>query len=52
MTALTVSAQDADLDLSTAVLMTNLTYTGAASSGNLEDTDLTYAVFTLSLIHI
>jgi hypothetical protein len=44
--SLTLAAQDVDLDLSTAVLMTTLDYTGAASSGSLEDTDLTYAVFT------
>jgi hypothetical protein len=45
--SLTLGAQDADLDLSTAVLMTTLDYTGAASTDLInEGTDLTYAVFT------
>jgi hypothetical protein len=46
-TSLTLTAQDADLDLSAAVHMVTLDYTGAAvSAAASEDTDLTYAVYT------
>jgi hypothetical protein len=46
-TSLTLTAQDADLDLSAAVHMVTLDYTGAAvSAAATEDTDLTYAVYT------
>ena len=45
---LTLTAQDADLNLSTAVLMTELNYTPAATNATAssEDTDLTYQVLT------